>query len=141
MTAFATLTFLHTKWVRVDGGRSIISSCNYDYTSFMENREAGVLLEGSGAAPLHAFLDQIYELDVARGYRWKTQSYNASDMAVIQDRAHVPVVMPKPRHYSGAYVSTVQTVDATVDDVAVIANPDDAWKVASQQQCGAALFY
>ena len=84
---------------------AIISSVNYDYTSFEENREAGIVIGGSDAAPLHAFLTKMFELDVQLGLPWQTQSYNASVMAIINDKSSVPVVLPPKKPYQGAYTS------------------------------------
>jgi len=132
-TAFATLTFLHTKYMTVDGVNSIVSSVNYDYTSFMENREAGFLLQGAGAQPIIKFMTKMFELDLSIGYAWSTSSYNASDMAIINDRSAVPVVIPPPKSYSGAYVSKVTRVTDQVgtNGAGVLCNPDDAWATIS----------
>jgi len=132
-TAFATLTFLHTKWMSVDGTSSIVSSVNYDYTSFMENREAGLLLQGPAAQPLIKFMTKIFELDLSIGYAWPTSTYNASDMAIINDPSPVPVVMPTPKKYPGAYISSVTRITDQLGagGGAVLSNPDDAWSVIS----------
>ena len=49
---FDTVTFLHEKYITVDGNRTAVSSVNWSYTSFMENREAGyVARESIGVCP------------------------------------------------------------------------------------------
>jgi len=42
---FTTVTFLHSKYISVDGKKAAVSSVNFSFTSFMENREAGLLIE------------------------------------------------------------------------------------------------
>jgi hypothetical protein len=36
---------------------------NFDYTSFMENREAGVVLSGAASEPLRTFASQVFDYD------------------------------------------------------------------------------
>ena len=80
---YTTTTFLHTKYIAVDGVYAAVSSVNYSYTSFMENREAGVIIRESS---LVNYLDRIWSFDWSQAKAWPTLSYNTSDMAVIHDK-------------------------------------------------------
>jgi phosphatidylserine/phosphatidylglycerophosphate/cardiolipin synthase-like enzyme len=126
-TYFRTVTFLHTKYVQVDSASAIISSVNYDYTSFMSNREAGVIVNGADFQPILKTLTTYFELDLAAGAPWAVNKYNASVMAVINDPTPVPVVIPAPREHKGAYISHMTPVSGTFTDVLVVGNPDNAW--------------
>ena len=43
---YTSTTFVHTKYIAIDkGAKTAISSVNWSYTSFLKNREAGVILE------------------------------------------------------------------------------------------------
>jgi len=123
---------MHAKYISVDGSAAAVSSVNYDYTSFMENREAGLILSGSGAAPLISFMTSVFTYDYNNGKTWPTNSYNSSDMAIIKNTAPLKVVIPPPRNYSGAYVTSVNTITGTYDSVSVYTSPDFVFKAVSQ---------
>lgn len=126
---FRTVTFLHTKHLLVDNVVAVVSSVNNDYTSFMENREAGVVINGTAFAPIFKFLTQMINVDFALAAPWKLQSYNASDMQTIRDPTPVPVVIPPTHPYKGAYVSRSTTIRAPFAQMTMLANPDDAFAV------------
>jgi phosphatidylserine/phosphatidylglycerophosphate/cardiolipin synthase-like enzyme len=128
---FRTVTFLHTKHLLVDSNLAIISSVNNDYTSFMENREAGIVINGSSLAPIFKFLTKMIDLDIQLAAPWHLQTYNASDLAIIQDPKHIPVVIPPNHPYKGAYVSQTTSIQGTIAQMTMIANPDDAFDLAS----------
>jgi len=128
---YTTTTFMHAKYISVDASAAAVASVNFDYTSFMENREAGMVLSGSGASPLIAFMTSVYNYDFNNGKTWVTNSYNSSDMAIINNPALVNVVIPPPRNYSGAYVTSVNTITGTFDSVSVYTSPDYAFAAAS----------
>lgn len=93
----------------------------------MENREAGFLLEGAAAQPLIAFMEKLYNLDISVGLKWPLSKYNASDMAIIRDPSPVPVVIPPPKVYKNAYVSTVTRVKSTVNTATGRSHDDDVY--------------
>jgi len=64
---YASTTFLHTKFIIIDGKRASVSSINFSQASFVRNREAGAIIEGTNAGPFMAFLQSVYEDDWARG--------------------------------------------------------------------------
>lgn len=126
---YRTTTFLHTKYVAVDGKRVIVSSVNYSQTSFMRNREAGVVLEGPGFKPIFGALTSYFDADWAAGGDWVSNVYNASDMAILLDRRVVAVPLPPPPHIAGTYRTHSVTVNGPIGRVGIIANPDDAWSI------------
>eukprot|EP01092_Planopodium_desertum_P011626 TRINITY_DN5335_c0_g1_i2.p1 TRINITY_DN5335_c0_g1~~TRINITY_DN5335_c0_g1_i2.p1 ORF type:complete len:394 (+),score=48.57 TRINITY_DN5335_c0_g1_i2:49-1182(+) len=124
---YTSTDFMHAKYIAVDGEQASISSINFSYTSFMENREAGVIISGPGSAPLLSFLNDTFTYDFTNGGVWPTNTYTAAQRAIIDNPALDPIVIPPPRYISGAYVSTAQTVTAVMDEVTVFTAPDYAW--------------
>jgi len=96
----------------------------------MENREAGVIVEGS--SELISYMTGVFNYDYNQGLQWPTNSYNSSDMAIINNPALVPVVIPPPRNYSGAYVTAVTTVTGNFDKAQIITSPDYAFKSVTE---------
>jgi len=125
---FTTLTFLHTKYMNIDGTQSAISSINYSQTSFMKNREAGVLIENS--EPLTNFTNSVFQFDWDQSVDWPTITYSASDMQIITDKTPIKVVIPPPNTFSGAYVTTPTTVKGK-QTVEVFASPDFAFETVA----------
>ncbi|KAF2071769.1 hypothetical protein CYY_006915 [Polysphondylium violaceum] len=121
---FTTLTFLHTKYMNIDGTTSSISSINYSQTSFMKNREAGVIIQN--ANQLTNFTNAVFEYDWDQSVDWPTISYSAADMKIIQDKSPLTVTIPPPNTFSGAYITKPTTV-ATKQTVEVFASPDFAF--------------
>jgi phosphatidylserine/phosphatidylglycerophosphate/cardiolipin synthase-like enzyme len=72
---------MHSKSLQVDKRVQLISSVNWDYTSFMENREAGVTVEGAAAAPILAFWTDTFNYDWSAGASWPVQSYTPAQVA------------------------------------------------------------
>ncbi|EGC38951.1 hypothetical protein DICPUDRAFT_96740 [Dictyostelium purpureum] len=125
---FTTLTFLHSKYCNVDGTSSSISSINYSQTSFMKNREAGVIVTGN--TQLTDFTNTVFEYDWNLGIDWPTITYSSSDMKIINDKTQISVQIPSPPSFSGSYVTTVNTVSDKMK-VTVFTSPDNAWDQVS----------
>ncbi|EGG24484.1 phospholipase D [Cavenderia fasciculata] len=125
---FTTLTFLHSKYMNVDGKQTSISSINFSQTSFMKNREAGVIVQGSSA--ISDFTTSVFELDWDLAIDWPTISYSASDMSIITDKTPVTVNIPQPTSFPGSYVTKATTTTGNVD-AEVFTSPDNAWTTVS----------
>lgn len=121
---FTTVTFIHSKYISTDGKKAAVSSVNFSYTSFRENREAGLLIEDN--ADILAFLESVFDNDFAKAIPWETISYSASDMQIINDAAPIPVVVPPPKVYNGSYVTPLTPVQGNMD-IEAIASPDLAY--------------
>jgi len=133
---YKSTTFMHAKFMIVDSKVASISSVNWDYTSFMENREAGMIVDttnsGSSEAKLMSFVQSVFNYDFNNGGAWPTNTYSSGDMAIIQSKSHIPVVIPPPRHYSGAYVTNTTTIKGTFDSISIVTSPDYAFKTISK---------
>jgi phosphatidylserine/phosphatidylglycerophosphate/cardiolipin synthase-like enzyme len=129
--AYATTTFDHQKYMNVDGKRISISSINFSKTSYMYNREAGVVFDGNTAA-IAAFTTEVFENDWNEGYAMEpSQTYDSADMDIITDKTEVPVVMPEPFYHEDAYVTPKPAPVAlsASDLIHVYAAPDYARSV------------
>ncbi|EGD74284.1 hypothetical protein PTSG_06293 [Salpingoeca rosetta] len=105
---YTSTTFTHSKFMMRDSNAASISSVNWSRSSYMKNREAGANIEGKDMALVIDFLTAVYERDweATRPYN-VTNSYSASDMAIITNPAHRdfdipsgpdrPYVSPKPK--------------------------------------------
>eukprot|EP01104_Vermistella_antarctica_P013541 TRINITY_DN4118_c0_g2_i1.p1 TRINITY_DN4118_c0_g2~~TRINITY_DN4118_c0_g2_i1.p1 ORF type:complete len:571 (+),score=133.48 TRINITY_DN4118_c0_g2_i1:193-1713(+) len=123
---YRTTTFIHTKYLSIDEGKvaTSISSVNLDFTSFMQNREAGVVFWGP--TTVSDFYNDGFQSDwdIANPFK-SNQYYNSSDMSIITDKSFIDIVMPEPVKFSGAYVSNVTNVAETMD-ITAFASPDFA---------------
>ncbi|KAJ3436987.1 cardiolipin hydrolase [Anaeramoeba flamelloides] len=126
---FTTVTFLHTKYIQVDRKTAAVSSVNFSYTSFMLNREAGMILNGDGAQPLIDFLYGIFSFDFSQGLILPDLKYSASDMAIIKDTSIINYQMPTPVPFHNAYVSPSTPFKLSSCSAEMTASPDFAKQV------------
>jgi len=117
---------MHAKYMIIDNGKKTsVSSVNFSYTSFMLNREAGLVMEGTCSGAI-SFYQKVFEGDWAKAAPYKpTHTYSSNDMNIITDPRPYPVNIPTPRNIPGAYVTNFLPVeDITVKKV--FASPDYA---------------
>eukprot|EP00948_MAST-09A_sp_MAST-9A-sp1_P000755 g755.t1 len=141
---YASTTFLHEKYMNIDGGKKVsISSINFSQTSFRYNREAGIVLSGSkGAAD---FVASVFDSDWRRGATFPSQAnagWSESDLAIIQSEDQVPVVLPDPKSGLSDYYSPPDYNKTTHgkgfslgsdDTLTVLTSPDFSAKTLSEQ--------
>lgn len=123
---YTSTTFMHAKYMMIDKGKKTsVSSVNFSYTSFMLNREAGVVVEGECSAAIN-FYAGVFEGDweIAAPYK-PTLTYSSSDMAVITSTNNYPIVMPVPKAFPNAYVPRLLPISG-VTLKKVYASPDYA---------------
>ena len=127
---YTTTTFMHTKYVMVDKGKKTsVSSVNFSYTSFMKNREAGVVLEGTCNSVV-SFYSSVFEYDWDHGMDYKVQHiYNCSAMAYITNKDELPVNIPSPLFIPNAYITSLPTFLAGIRNAYTA--PDFALKTVS----------
>ena len=101
---------MHSKYMMIDKGKKTsVSSVNFSYTSFMENREAGVVLSGACSASI-SFYSSVFESDWNQGLQYTVNNhYNSSEMNAITDPSPMPVNVPFPPYILGAYVTSLHT--------------------------------
>ena len=107
---YTSTTFMHSKYMMIDKGKKTsVSSVNFSYTSFMENREAGVVLSGTCSASIK-FYSSVFESDWNQGLQYTVNNhYNSSEMNAITDPSPMPLNVLSPRHIPGAYVTSLHT--------------------------------
>ena len=117
---------MHAKYMMIDNGKKTsISSVNFSYTSFMLNREAGLILEGTCSGAI-AFYKKVFEGDWAKAVTYKpTNSYSNGDMNTITDTSPYSVNIPTPRNIPSAYVTNFLPVEG-ITVKKVFAAPDYA---------------
>jgi phosphatidylserine/phosphatidylglycerophosphate/cardiolipin synthase-like enzyme len=126
---YASTTFMHAKYLHVNGNKTSVSSVNFSWTSFNKNREAGIIMSGSDAAPLISMMHSVFLDDFAAGTPYVVnQTYSASEMATITSKSPYPVVVPPPQHFSGNYVTPKPTVVPGGATVTSFASPDESLK-------------
>jgi len=114
---FNTVTFLHTKFMVIDGHKASVSSINFSRTSFTRNREAGAVLAGTGAQPIIAMMRGTYEADWAQGNPLNAdpKQWSASDLSLIQNKDHCPVVLPNASSTQALYYNPPSPVPISLD--------------------------
>jgi phosphatidylserine/phosphatidylglycerophosphate/cardiolipin synthase-like enzyme len=124
---YTTTTFTHLKFMAVDGEAVSISSINYSFSSFMENREAGMVVEGN--ADVTKYLISIVELDWDQAYDLKpAHAYSSDDMVIIQDKTYLNPNVPASRTFSCNVGSTPHQPVSDTMDIVAYASPDSAWE-------------
>ena len=146
---YRTTTFMHSKVMIVDKGRrTLVSSVNWSYTSFMKNREAGVILDDCSCSAIDLY-QSVFEHDWDLGMEYQfTTDFSAHTKAFITDTAPMNVVMPTPANIPGAYVTTLKKYSG-VTVVSGYTSPDNALDtvmasldtVQSSLQVGSLLFF
>lgn len=107
----------------------MVCSVNYSQTSFMKNREAGVIVEGtsSQAQAYLDFLDSVFQGDWAQATPYVVnQTYSAADMAIITSSSAYPVTIPPGPAIPGSYITPAPTPITGNDTVEVFTSPDYA---------------
>jgi phosphatidylserine/phosphatidylglycerophosphate/cardiolipin synthase-like enzyme len=103
---YKTTTFTHSKYTSVDGKNASISSVNFSKTSFLKNREAGVVL-GQGAEDLVDMAQKVFENDWSEAftYTYDPSPLSNEDLAIIKSTEHLPVKLPNAPSIPNAYVT------------------------------------
>ena len=102
---YTTTTFQHAKYIVIDkGAKTAVSSVNWSYTSFLRNREAGVILEDCTCSAI-TFYQSVFEYDWDNGMDYViNQTYSPSEMKIITDPAYMPYTIPHG-DVNGGYVT------------------------------------
>ena len=122
---YRTTTFMHSKFMVADKGkRTLVSSVNWSHTSFMKNREAGVVLEDCSCSAIDLY-QSVFEYDWENGIKYQITNDYSSDTKEFITASPMKVVMPPPADIDGAYVTPLKKYsDVTV--VRGYASPDNA---------------
>jgi hypothetical protein len=124
-TRAQSTTFVHSKYVMVDNTLASVSSVNWSPNSFTNNREAGLLLKGSGAGPALKFLTSVFDADWAAGATFTpAQTYSAADMKIITDTAVRQVVVPQGPTNRSYVTPKPSLITESVANFTVLTSPD-----------------
>ncbi len=109
----------------VDGTLASVSSVNWSQNSFTNNREAGLLVSGSGASSTLSYLQEIFEADWATGQLFQpTSTYSTADLAIIQSTTQRQVTIPigpTGRYY---VTPTPEPITGSVANFTIFTSPD-----------------
>ena len=107
---YKTTSFMHSKYVVVDKRRrTSISSVNFSQTSFLKNREAGVILEDCNCKTID-FYQSVFEADWNMALEYTIDNdYTKSEMAMITDTTKMNIMPVPPPNIPGAYVTPLKT--------------------------------
>ena len=125
---YATTTYLHAKYMAVDGKTVSISSVNFSETSYTKNREAGAVFQGDSQA-IANFTQSVFEYDWNLGVPMTvSQTYNTSDMAIITNNETIKIVQPPPFSNPKAYITPTPTAIemSSKTPITVYTSPDFA---------------
>lgn len=103
---YRTTTFLHSKFVLIDHGRrTSVSSINFSHTSFLKNREAGMVLDQCSCSAI-AMYQAVFENDWDLGYDYVVNNtYTSSELEYITDPSMIPYAMSPHPENPGVYVA------------------------------------
>jgi phosphatidylserine/phosphatidylglycerophosphate/cardiolipin synthase-like enzyme len=88
---YTSTTFMHAKYMAIDGKVVSISSVNYSLSSYMYNREAGLYITGSAVVK---FCAKVFDYDFSAAIPLVPGSYSPSDMRIITDPTQIKVTLP-----------------------------------------------
>lgn len=126
---YDSTTFMHAKYVHVNGNKTSVSSVNFSWTSFNKNREAGIMMSGTDAAPLMAMMHSVFEADFAQATPYVVnQTYSEKDMAIITSKAAYPVVPPPKQTFPNNWVTPPPAPVPGTATVTAFASPDSSLK-------------
>ena len=121
---YTTTTFQHAKFMIVDGGKKTsLSSVNWSYTSFLLNRESGVVLNGCYCATDQFQKVFDYDWQVASQFVLN-QKYSSAQMKIITDKSYMSYEIPNHQGVKGAFKTKLITYKATINNVYI--SPDNS---------------
>lgn len=110
---YKTTSFLHAKFMMIDNGRkTLVSSVNYSKTSFMKNRESGVIISQCDDCEVLKLYKTVFEYDWQNADQYTLDNhYTDDEIKYITDPqylANVVVTPPSQR------VPNITTTDLTI---------------------------
>ena len=104
---YTSTTFQHAKFIEIDKGtKTAISSVNWSHTSFMRNREAGVILENCTCSAI-TFYQSVFEYDWDNAVKYvPTRAYSQPEIRIITNTSRMPYAILKGgERVPGAFVT------------------------------------
>ena len=112
---YKTTYFLHAKYAFIDGGKkALISSVNFSKTSFMRNRESGVIISQCNDCETLKLYQTVFESDwdMADPYYVPDHQFTDEQLKSMRDPAFYPYPVVTP---PGQRVHGIQTTMALQD--------------------------
>ena len=122
---YTSTTFCHAKFMVRDGKATSISSVNWTWNSYMNDREAGMILSGTSSTPIIEMVSSVYEKDWSIGTPYTVNNtYSTGDLSIIHNPSKRTVTIPNPP--SRPYVSPKPSTKTDSTTLEVYASPDFA---------------
>ncbi|KAG2386367.1 hypothetical protein C9374_002813 [Naegleria lovaniensis] len=128
---YTTTTFLHAKYIAIDGCKAAISSINFSQTSFRKNREAGILVNEcqTSSGIVQKFSQSVFEYDFKQAVPLQVDysQYSQSDIQLVRTST-ATVTIPENLHFQHCDASsgTIQEYRDTYN-ISISASPDYAY--------------
>ena len=103
---YRTTTFMHAKFIIIDGGKKVlISSVNFSKTSFTKNREAGVIISDCQCAVQDLYASVVKnDMDAAYDYN-VTNDYSSKDLDFIRKKTEMQIPPVPAPNIPNVYVT------------------------------------
>jgi len=125
---YRTTAFTHVKYVNADNLTSAVSSINYSKTSFIHNREAGIVIANDNSGELIGFLQAVYEYDFKEGLPFVLPyNYTQMDYDIVNDKRPIPISPPNYPTYKCKVASPAPVAIHGRASVKIITSPDFAF--------------
>jgi phosphatidylserine/phosphatidylglycerophosphate/cardiolipin synthase-like enzyme len=122
---------VHAKYQSADNGNlTAVSSSNWSKASMTENREAGVLIDGTASeegAELTAYMQSVFENDFKIAYSLVPGSWSSKELAYIKNPSELPIIIPKITLPAGMYITPAPSFVTDNSLSTIQASPDSAW--------------
>lgn len=125
---YKTTYFLHAKYAFIDRGKkTLISSVNYSKTSFMKNRESGVIISQCSDCDTLKLYQTVFERDweIADPYVFDNQ-YTEDQVKSMTDPAFYPSPIVKPPGDRVGIQTTMALQDFNDVQISGYVAPDNA---------------
>lgn len=124
---YTSTTFVHAKYMSKDGTDVSVSSVNWTWNSYMCDREAGLILNGTDATPFIKFATSVFDTDWAAALPYKvSQTYKKTDMDIITNPKIRQVIIPAGP--DRPYVSPKPRVIQAITPVTMTTSPDYSYE-------------
>ena len=125
---YKTTSFLHAKYIVIDGGRkTLVSSVNFSKTSFMKNRESGVIISQCDDCEVVKLYQSVFESDWAMADMYHLNSYTDDQIKIMTNpQPYAYPIVTSPSHRIKDINTTMELQDFDDVQISGYVAPDNA---------------